>query len=750
MKTIFPILLFGISFLRLSGQSITNVGAEQDRNNAIITYDLKCEGEAEISLYYSEDNGVSFKGPLKSVSGGVGYYIVSGNHSITWETLNDQKMLIGTNIIFQVRGSVSKKSKIVDKRDNTVYKTILIGNHVWMAENMKYNSGKNWCYKDDISNCTQWGRLYDWETAKNICFPGWHLPSKNEFETLLQNVGTSKDEIYNALTRDGKSGFDALLVGTKSEMNFAYMGRGTHYWSSSEDNKGFSAWSLYLYGFSKVVKITSDLSKFGYSVRCIKDGSIPNGTMEYYSNSSSSQFSIISDYVPIIEIPPYVYIKKYVEVRIDKWQQKSEFEKTTDYQKRVNDQARNLKIQELTNEAVKTYKNEFIKTIDRNDLQLNQYDADNETYLIKSTQLGEFALPVSIGEAQSFKQEWNSMKIFNIDFSIKENRLVLAKLTISNPNNGKKFIYDSKLPTTYTASNITYNFAPIEIAVPNDNSPSSGTKFESTKLVVGKSDVDVKIPKSTSPKPSTYALIVGNEDYTSYQTGLSNEVNVEFAKNDARVFAEYCKNTLGIPDKQIKLLINATGSQMRQGLAWINNLAGIENGNAELIFYYSGHGLPDEVTKEPYLIPVDVSGTQIQYAVKLEEAYVALTAKPSKQVTVFLDACFSGGARNQSLIAMKSVKIKPNNVVDLNNIVVFASSSGDESSAVYKEKQHGYFTYFLLKKLQDSKGDVDYGTLSNYLMQNVSKETGLISKKQTPQVLVDPQMQDKWVNLKLK
>jgi len=227
-------------------------------------------------------------------------------------------------------------------------------------------------------------------------------------------------------------------------------------------------------------------------------------------------------------------------------------------------------------------------------------------------------------------------------------------------------------------------------------------------------------------------------------------VNVEFAKNDAQVFAEYCKNTLGIPEKQVKVLINATGSQMRQGLAWINNLAGIENGKAELIFYYSGHGLPDEVTKEPYLIPVDVSGTQIQYAVKLEEAFVALTAKPSKQVTVFLDACFSGGARNQSLIAMKSVKVKPNNLVDLNNIVVFASSSGDESSAVYKEKQHGYFTYFLLKKLQDSKGDVDYGTLSNYLMQNVSKETGLISKKQTPQVLVDPQMQDKWAGLKLK
>ena len=470
----------------------------------------------------------------------------------------------------------------------------------------------------------------------------------------------------------------------------------------------------------------------------------------FSGDSHPAVFSIVSNNVSIKNIPPAIYIKKYVERNIAEWQKKGEFEKTSDYQKRVNEQSRNVKAQELTNQAVDAMKKDFAAAINWSELQLSQYDADNETYLVKSTQLGDFALPVPVSDAQSFKQGWSSMKFQNTDFYIKNNKLVLAKLTFSNPADGKKYIYDSQQPTTYAANNITYNFTPIEIDVPKDSRQTSNTKIENRNLSVGKSDVDVNIPKAASSMPNAYALIIGNEDYTSYQTGLSNEVNVEFAKNDAQVFAEYCKNTLGIPEKQVKVLINATGSQMRQGLAWINNLAGIENGKAELIFYYSGHGLPDEVTKEPYLIPVDVSGTQIQYAVKLEEAFVALTAKPSKQVTVFLDACFSGGARNQSLIAMKSVKVKPNNLVDLNNIVVFASSSGDESSAVYKEKQHGYFTYFLLKKLQDSKGDVDYGTLSNYLMQNVSKETGLISKKQTPQVLVDPQMQDKWAGLKLK
>ncbi|PIX32524.1 MAG: caspase, partial [Bacteroidetes bacterium CG_4_8_14_3_um_filter_31_14] len=149
-----------------------------------------------------------------------------------------------------------------------------------------------------------------------------------------------------------------------------------------------------------------------------------------------------------------------------------------------------------------------------------------------------------------------------------------------------------------------------------------------------------------------------------------------------------------------------------QGIAWLNNLAKVDNGNAELIFYYSGHGLPDEQTKESYLMPVDISGTNIAQAIKLTDVYNKLNENPAKKVSVFLDACFSGGARNQGLIAMKGVKINPEEVLITGNMVVFSSSSGDESSGVYREQQHGFFTYFLLKKLQESKGNISYKELS--------------------------------------
>lgn len=286
------------------------------------------------------------------------------------------------------------------------------------------------------------------------------------------------------------------------------------------------------------------------------------------------------------------------------------------------------------------------------------------------------------------------------------------------------------------------------IAVQDDNDQKGEVIIEDIPEFVV--DVDTDIPVSASKNSSAYALIIGNEDYSSKQKTLSSEQNVDFAINDAQVFANYCEKTIGIPKKQIKVLKNATAAEIHQGLSWINNLAKVEDGNAEIIFYYSGHGLPHESTKEPYLIPVDVSGTQLEYAVKLADVYGKLTEHPAKKITVFLDACFSGGARNEGLLAMKAVRFKPKETAISNKLVVFSSSSGDESSAVYRDKKHGYFTYFLLKKLKETKGEVDYQSLQDYIKRSVSKETGLINKIQTPQVQVSPQVESEWPGWKLK
>ncbi len=263
-------------------------------------------------------------------------------------------------------------------------------------------------------------------------------------------------------------------------------------------------------------------------------------------------------------------------------------------------------------------------------------------------------------------------------------------------------------------------------------------------------DVDRDIPITKSRQKSTYALIIGNEDYKSRQRSLSVEQNAIYSLNDAEVFRNYCQKTLGIPPKQIKILRNATAAEISQGLAWINNLSKIENGNAKLIFYYSGHGMPDEETKSPVIIPVDVSVNNLEYGIQLSDAFASLIEHPARQVTVFLDACFSGGGRNQGLLTRKGIKVKANKNVILGNMVVFSSSSREETSSIYRETKHGYFTYFLLKKLKETKGNIDYDALSNYLIQSVRKETGLNGIVQTPEVNFSQKVADSWKEWQLK
>ena len=293
---------------------------------------------------------------------------------------------------------------------------------------------------------------------------------------------------------------------------------------------------------------------------------------------------------------------------------------------------------------------------------------------------------------------------------------------------------------------LNQDMSPNKIEVLADKQ-NTNTNIERGSLT---SEVDKNIPNSGTQNQHRYAVIIGNEDYSSQQQGLSTEVNVDYAVNDASIFRDYCKLTLGIPERQIRYIENATGSKINQALDWLSVLSKAESGNAELYFYYSGHGLPDEETKEPYIIPVDVSGSNVKQGVKVSQIYNKLTENPAQHVTVFFDACFSGGARNMPLIAQKSIRVNPEKVALKGNLVVFASSDGNESSGIFREKKHGYFTYFLLKKLQETSGDVSYEELKEYIKTNVIKESSLIGKPQTPQVLVAPEVNNVWGSWKIK
>ncbi|MFC2101175.1 caspase domain-containing protein, partial [Bacteroidota bacterium] len=173
-------------------------------------------------------------------------------------------------------------------------------------------------------------------------------------------------------------------------------------------------------------------------------------------------------------------------------------------------------------------------------------------------------------------------------------------------------------------------------------------------------------------------------------------------------------------------------------------------GEASIIFYYAGHGLPDEKTKEGYLIPVDVNGSNIHNGIRLDDLYEQLSKFPTKKTIIILDACFSGGGRNEGLSASRGVKIIPKDNLVSGNLVVLTSSSGNQSSLPYNDKQHGIFTYFLLKKLKESSGDVSLFELSEYVKKQVQiKSIKVNSVLQDPTVIVSPLVSDYWKSWKL-
>ena len=259
------------------------------------------------------------------------------------------------------------------------------------------------------------------------------------------------------------------------------------------------------------------------------------------------------------------------------------------------------------------------------------------------------------------------------------------------------------------------------------------------------SDVDRTIPDLKKRRDNRFALVIGNQDYTSSNPGLTQSQNVPFAEADAEVMTRYLKGVWGIPEENIILSLNATKVEMERDLSRLANYAAAMQGEAELVFYYSGHGLPSESTEEPYLIPVDVNGDNPELGLSLEFVFGMLERDPTVRTTVFLDACFSGGARGGSLIAgTKGIARVPDAVETQGRTVVFSSSTGNQSSGVFEDQEHGYFTYFLLKAIQESKGKLTYGDLFDEVQQQVMLQATRDGKEQQPSYRASPRVQDDW------
>lgn len=174
------------------------------------------------------------------------------------------------------------ESRFTDPRDGKTYKTVRIGNQIWMAENLNYvTSSGSWCYDNKTSNCNTYGRLYDWQTARNACPPGWHLPSDAEWKQLTDYLGgtdvaggkmkSTKSWREPNTGATNSSGFSGLPGGCRYyNGDFTYIGDYGYWWSSTEYTTG-SAWYRSLHYNPSTVNRNYYVKPNGFSCRCIRD-----------------------------------------------------------------------------------------------------------------------------------------------------------------------------------------------------------------------------------------------------------------------------------------------------------------------------------------------------------------------------------------------------------------------------------------------------------------------------------------------
>lgn len=191
--------------------------------------------------------------------------------------------------------------ELLDSRDGLTYKTVKIGSQTWMAQNLNYETDDSYCSDGKEKNCSVYGRLYKWNTAKTVCPAGWHLPSRAEYETLLAEVGggfTAGTELralagWNS-NGDGfdSYGFSAIPAGYKSsDGQYVGVGYRAHFWSSTEDRDDYAYYMYVVYNDTAGYVSGNYYVNNLLSVRCLKDDETTAQSSSSVKSSSSTKSS---------------------------------------------------------------------------------------------------------------------------------------------------------------------------------------------------------------------------------------------------------------------------------------------------------------------------------------------------------------------------------------------------------------------------------------------------------------------------
>lgn len=243
--------------------------------------------------------------------------------------------------------------------------------------------------------------------------------------------------------------------------------------------------------------------------------------------------------------------------------------------------------------------------------------------------------------------------------------------------------------------------------------------------------VDIDIPVTSKQNEEAFAFIIANENYVHFSAAY-------YSHNDGKVFAEYCKKTLGMPENNVRYYEDATYGNIANALKQLRDIADVYDGDAKIIFYFSGLGITDEKTNERYILPSDASLSSLRATgYQVNELMGTLNQLKSQYTLVVVDAPFNGNGKDgKPITSSRGVMIANKKVISQDNVVGLIGGEGGNSYSC-KQLQHGVLTYSLLEKLKTAKGDCSIGDMLDASFQKTREQSLKYFKEvQTPQKMV--------------
>ena len=177
----------------------------------------------------------------------------------------------------------AENNTLTDLRDNQVYKTVTIGEQIWMAENLNYDykaGSKSFCYNDSTKYCDSYGRLYVKEIKDTVCPDKWHLPDSLEWEKIIQIAGWKNGPLkadsswapwQNKETNGtNETGFSALAAGMRTALGSGYgeINRKARFWMAGKINRHVA---IDIFNDEAPDYLFTSDGVPAYSIRCLKD-----------------------------------------------------------------------------------------------------------------------------------------------------------------------------------------------------------------------------------------------------------------------------------------------------------------------------------------------------------------------------------------------------------------------------------------------------------------------------------------------